>query len=82
MLVAVCMCVCGTDKIIFEYTETESTKNDRGRSDEHEVKRPFSLKTYHRATAITVPTAQWIRSRWFFTTTHTVKNISATCKCP
>lgn len=45
-------------------------------------KRPFSLKTCHRATAITVPTAQWIRSRWFFTTTRTVKNVSATCKCP
>lgn len=45
-------------------------------------KRPFSLKTCHRSTAITVPTMQWIRSCWFFTTTHLVKNISATCKCP
>ena len=33
------MCMCGNDNIIFNYTETERTKSDQGRFDEHKARR-------------------------------------------
>lgn len=56
VLAAVCVCMCGNNKIIFNYTETERTKNDEGRFDERKV-RGRSLCT-RSAMAVAKPTAQ------------------------